>query len=213
MELAELIANPVVHVQGVDYNLDIVCGSDYKVYTCTCACMCMKIQLLYNSLWLSVSTAYDGAKQCHIHLRTYSCLWCSVGKDDRYVTTCIYTKNLLHVNKHIHMYTYMYIHLPVSHILRWNLSIAEEVYTSPPLCGKARTLAALNSCAGLSQPKRHLGNKNPPILSLEPSSLVLDELHLLLRIGDVLLRNVILQADSLDHQVYMREGRQSENHL
>ena len=31
LELAQLIANPVVHVQGVDYNLDIVCGSDYKV--------------------------------------------------------------------------------------------------------------------------------------------------------------------------------------
>ena len=87
------------------------------------------------------------------------------------------------------------------------------MYTSPPPCGKARTSAALNSCVGLSQPKRHLGSKNPPILSLEPSSLVLDELHLLLRIGDVLLRNVILQADSLDHQVYMREGRRSENHL
>jgi hypothetical protein len=35
---------------------------------------------------------------------------------------------------------------------------------------------------------------------------VLDELHLSLRIGDVLLRNVILQADDLDYQPYMAEG-------
>ena len=90
------------------------------------------------------------------------------------------------------------------------MSVHEEVYTSPPPRGKARTLT---ECSQYSQPKRHLGSKNTPIPPLEPSSLVLGELHLLLRVGDVLLRNVILQADSLDHQVYMAEGRRTDNHL
>ena len=30
--MAELIANPVVRVNEVDYTLEMVCGSDYKVY-------------------------------------------------------------------------------------------------------------------------------------------------------------------------------------
>ena len=28
----ELVANPIVWVNEVEYTLDIVCGSDYKVY-------------------------------------------------------------------------------------------------------------------------------------------------------------------------------------
>ena len=57
---------------------------------------------------------------------------------------------------------------------------------------------------------KHLGSKGTPILRMEPTTLVLDELHLL-RIGDVLLRNVILQANSLGHMVHMMEGRQSDD--
>ena len=65
-----------------------------------------------------------------------------------------------------------------------------------------------------------------PLLSAKPTSgqqkpshtapgtsLVLDELHLLLWIGDVLLRNLILHADSLDHKTYMASGRQTDNHI
>jgi hypothetical protein len=91
--------------------------------------------------------------------------------------------------------------------------VTEAVYSSPPPNGKARTLAALTANCHFSQPKRHLGSKNPPILPLEPTSLVLDELHLLLRIGDVLLRNLILHADSLDQETYMASGRRTDNHI
>jgi hypothetical protein len=93
------------------------------------------------------------------------------------------------------------------------MSVTEAVYSSPPPNGKARTLAALTANCHFSQPKRHLGSKNPPILPLEPTSLVLDELHLLLRIGDVLLRNLILHADSLDQETYMASGRRTDNHI
>ena len=88
-----------------------------------------------------------------------------------------------------------------------------SVYSTPPPKGKARTLAALAANCHFSQPKRHLGSKNPPLLPLEPTSLVLDKLHLLLRIGDILLRNLILQADSLDHKAYMATGRRTDNNL
>ena len=91
--------------------------------------------------------------------------------------------------------------------------MTEAVYSSPPPNGKARTLAALTANCHFSQPKRHLGSKNPPILPLEPTSLVLDELHLLLRIGDVLLRNLILHADSLDQETYMASERRTDNHI
>ena len=101
----------------------------------------------------------------------------------------------------------------ISIIYRWDMSVPEAVYNSPPPNGKARTWDAMMRNCSYSQPKRHLGSKGTPILQTEPSNLVLDELHLLLRIGDVLLRNVILQANSLDHRVYMTEGRQSDDHL
>ena len=96
---------------------------------------------------------------------------------------------------------------------RWDMSASESLYSTPPPKGKARTLAALSANCHFSQPKRHLGSKNPPMLPLEPTSLVLDELHLLLRIGDILLRNLILQADSLDHKAYMATGRRTDSNL
>lgn len=39
---------------------------------------------------------------------------------------------------------------------------------------------------------------------MEPEQLVLDELHALLQISDVLLRNLIFQADSIDQRVRVR---------
>ena len=122
------------------------------------------------------------------------------------------------------MFTCNILQIPESHTImnmcirillkfRWDMSMSESHYSIPPPTGKARTLAALSENCHFSQPKRHLGSKNPPLLPLEPTSLVLDELHLLLRTGDVLLRNVILQADSLDHKAYMATGRRIESHL
>ena len=49
---------------------------------------------------------------------------------------------------------------------RWDMSVTEAVYSSPPPNGKARTLAALTANCHFSQPNRHLGSKNPPILPL-----------------------------------------------
>ena len=128
---------------------------------------------------------------------TYSCLWCTVSKDKRYFTS-----------KTIRTYTvYKYT------LYRWGMSVDEAVYNSPPPTGKARTLASMLHKSKFTVPKKHLGSKNPPILQVEPTQVILDELHLLLRIGDVLLRNIILQADSIDQRENMHRGGHTENHL
>ena len=93
------------------------------------------------------------------------------------------------------------------------MSVDEDVYNSPPPTGKARTLASMLHNSKFTVPKKHLGSKNPPILKVEPTQVILDELHLLLRIGDVLLRKVILQADSIDQRQNMHRGGHTENHL
>ena len=184
----------------VDYSLEVVFGADYKVRMHI-------LKFVYNvhksilQQYLLLMMGLNNATSI------YSCIWCTVSKEQRlmrtytrwgynYMCTCVYA--CLHNN---------------IHFCRWDMSVPEAVYNSPPPHGKARTLAAMMRNCSYSQPKKHLGSKGRPILQTEPTTLVLDELHLLLRIGDVLLRNVILQANSLDHRVHMTEGRQSDDHL
>lgn len=128
----------------------------------------------------------------------YSCLWCTVKKDERcsvYLQCiCILTWcNDLQC--------------------RWDMSVREEVYQSPPPAGKGRTLASLQQNSQFSTPKKHLGSKHTPILQMEPTDIIIDELHLLLRIGDVLLRNVILQADNLDRRSAMTRPQPQQNYI
>ena len=121
----------------------------------------------------------------HLHTNTsaYSCLYSDV---DKYSETFLY---------------------------RWDMSVPEREYTKPPPDGSARTLELLLQNSAFAQPKKILGSKHTPILCIDPNKIVLDELHLLLRIGDVLLRNVILQVSNLDHCFHMKEGRQVDHHL
>ena len=57
-----------------------------------------------------------------------------------------------------------------------------------------RTLQTLRKCASLPKSRpanQRLGVQNAPILTLDPERVVIDELHLRLRIGDVLVRNLV----------------------
>lgn len=87
---------------------------------------------------------------------------------------------------------------------------------SIPLDGcKARSLETLKKCAALppSKPARvRLGSQHPPLLAIDPDHIVLDELHLLLRILDVLIRNLILEMVCLDIEKNQRAGG-SGSHL
>ena len=59
-----------------------------------------------------------------------------------------------------------------------------------------RSISEIKSCAKHS--KAIYGVKNAPLLDIEPDRYVPDELHLLMRVMDVLLRNVIFDAKSKD---------------
>ena len=56
---------------------------------------------------------------------------------------------------------------------------------------------------------KHLGCVRQPLFDIPLDRIVLDELHLLLRIGDVLLRNLILQVDSMGHRRKEHNGQDS----
>ncbi len=76
-----------------------------------------------------------------------------------------------------------------------------------------RTLTSLRECSKLppSRPARQrLGSKVPPLLEIDTDHVVIDELHLLLRIMDVLLRNLIHMMVKLDRS---STAGTSSNHL
>jgi len=76
------------------------------------------------------------------------------------------------------------------------MSVDQEVYCQE----KSRSLSSLKSDSQNSRRhcSKHLGCIHPPLLNIELDNIVVDELHLMLRVGDVLLRNLILYADSRD---------------
>lgn len=93
---------------------------------------------------------------------------------------------------------------------RWNMSCNLEHYDSPEL---KRTLEELRKCAGKT-------TKNycciyPPLLDIELDHVVPDELHLLLRIMDVLIKNLIMDAVCWDEKDNWgkRSCDKEENHL
>ena len=107
------------------------------------------------------------------------------------------------------MYTYTHVHIVEANFLslqRWDMSVTEEMYTTPPPMGKVRTLTSLHTNCTFSKPNKHLGSKHHPLLELEPSQYVVDELHLLLRVADILLRNIIHFADHLDQTNHLIRG-------
>ena len=56
-----------------------------------------------------------------------------------------------------------------------------------------RTLSTLHACSALSSSSpisKHLGSQHSPVLNIEPDNIVIDELHLLLRI-DVRIRKLV----------------------
>ena len=81
---------------------------------------------------------------------------------------------------------------------RWDTSADEKVYTED----KARTLKKIQELASHSYSScaQHMGCVLPPLVNISLDQIVLDELHLLLRIVDVLIRNWILYAGSIDHR-------------
>ena len=90
------------------------------------------------------------------------------------------------------------------------MSVAEEVYCQE----KARSLSSLKSDCQHSTRlcSKHLGCIHTSLLNIELDIIVVVELHLMLCVGDVLLQNLILYADSRDHASREHQGEEA-NHL
>ena len=83
----------------------------------------------------------------------------------------------------------------------------------------ARTQATLKKCSKLSSSrsaKERLGSQEAPLIAIDPDHIVLDELHLLLRILDILICNLIfamVRLDIHDSQQGSRSSSASTTHL
>ena len=90
------------------------------------------------------------------------------------------------------------------------MSVEESVYTEK----KARSLSTLREKSHFANKTchQHLGSIHSPLLNIELTKVVVDELHLLLRVTDVLIRNLISLAASRDHEEQQRRGEAS-NHI
>ena len=78
------------------------------------------------------------------------------------------------------------------------MSVPAEKYTSGNM---KRTLDSIKRCASLSKSKpakERLGIQHVPVLSINPANVVIDELYLLLRIGDVFIRNLVWEVVDAD---------------
>ena len=73
---------------------------------------------------------------------------------------------------------------------RWDMSKSETHYSQE----LARTITSIKKCALLSRSQpaaKRIGVKHPPLIDIPLNHVIVDELHIFLRITDILLRNVI----------------------
>lgn len=78
---------------------------------------------------------------------------------------------------------------------RWEMSYNLEHYNSPEL---KRTLEELKQLAG--KKTKNYNCINPPLLHIDLDHVVMDELHLLLRVMDILIKNLIMDAVEWDQK-------------
>lgn len=79
-----------------------------------------------------------------------------------------------------------------------------------------QSLASLKTCADLPPskgPDKKLGSKHRPVLDVEPDDIVVDVLHLLLRVTDVLLRNLIFKMVELDLKTRRKGAKENLDSL
>ena len=80
------------------------------------------------------------------------------------------------------------------YLIRWDMSVEESVYTEK----KAKSLSTLQEKSHFANKpcQQHLGSIHSPLLNIELTKVVVDDLHLLLWVMDVLIRNLISLAGS-----------------
>ena len=83
-------------------------------------------------------------------------------------------------------------HSVIKFFFRWDLTKSENYYNQAPM---ALTLADVKNYAS---DKNQFCRKDMPLLDVPLSKIVLEELHLLLQITDILLSNLIEESMELD---------------
>lgn len=83
---------------------------------------------------------------------------------------------------------------------RGDLSKEWDYYHQPE---HRRTIAEIKE--GSMKPKKTFSIKHAPLIEIEPENIILDELHLTMRIFDILLRNIIEDAAEKDDQSTAKE--------
>lgn len=63
-----------------------------------------------------------------------------------------------------------------------------------------RSLESLKFCSSKTK-KENLGVLHEPLFNIELSHVIIDELHLFLKVLDILIRNIIWAAVAIDHQI------------
>lgn len=122
----------------------------------------------------------------------YACLWCTIHRDKRLVLQykLAFNPNSLHD----------------IHCVRCDTSISLEE------CEKdQRTLADIKKKCTKSTVDARLGCIHPPLFEIELDHVVIDELHLLLRVTDKLISALILRMAHLDHSSRIHQGTQSSH--
>lgn len=90
----------------------------------------------------------------------------------------------------INIYEYYYL-------IRWNVSVDHD----------CRTATSMKECLESSS----FGVVHPPLLNFDLDQLIIDELHMMLRVSDVLLRNLIWAMVSFDDEERRRRARPLSN--
>ena len=78
---------------------------------------------------------------------------------------------------------------------------------------KARTLQSLRTGSKESKKDKRKGAVHPPLFDVEIDHIVVDELHLLLRVVGVLLRNLIYEVLRIDTSMKERNATVTQTHL
>ena len=98
--------------------------------------------------------------------------------------------------------------LLLMYMCRWDMSVTMEE------CRRnERSLETLKDCCALTDKPNRLGCIHPPLFDISLDHIVIDELHLWLRITDRLIKNLVLRMAQLDHKERTHHSVKQPGHM
>ena len=121
-------------------------------------------------------------------ISNYCCLWYQIHCDQKFVYCT--QKTLIAIQY-------------FCHVSRWDMSLNDH---------QPRTLSGLKKSAKLPLSKR-LGCKHQSLLNIELDHVVVDILHLTVRIADILIRNLIAKMAEMDLATFVVGNREASQQI